>query len=1044
MPLLIRRYDDSYAAALAKMWNESDAAWPGSFSGGFPFTADRIRAWMRNTNALAVYLAIKDDQVIGYCEVAPHYQEPQAAYVDLLNVHPAYHGQGIGRRLLKEAIAFCIERGFSRLDLETWAANLRAIPLYKKTGFFWVPETNVRMENYLPLILRIAPDYFAYVDWYAYLQRDPSSKEDDLYYHGIPAFVYRWEKDGRILVAVIDRRSKSLMALETDDYAICSRVDGGELLAGMPGRIVWEIRNKTQVPLSVSLAARGEPGLPLHKEVSLSVTESATLEADLLAERDFPGRGEDEPVPRVTTVLAVNGRLFTLEAGAPVRQPIGIMGEPQHLWLVACGEGRLGLRLHNRFHRPMSAVLHLTPGPGLVVEPRSVPIDLPAEGYAGAEFTAYAARPGVYDLWTQVAWDGGQTGRKHLSVAAMAPGTAVGYLGDNQVVLENDSLQVAIPLRGNRLLLRHKPTGQEVVRQSATLGPPFEPSEFATKRFAARLETEGGMVTAILAAQSDRLPGLIFEREVTLGGAPLVTCRYGAVNTSDQEQQVELALGHRSWWEGCRVAIPAAEGLVVDDAPDFPDWSDAGEDPGSLSETWVAYRRDDLTLGLLWQDAKGNRLGGWQRLPRLTFALPPVPPHGRVVSRPFYLYVGPGDWPEVRRYWRDLIAPGSLLGALQPRRALLARPVEHPLLVLDGVGQTTLRLDSLRLRPLQGKVRIEVPAGWAVHPSEAAFADLKRGRAWEVPLRIEAIGQDKGPSAAMGRIVVRSEVAEDCFPLSLIALGRRMPVSIAAVQEAGQPVVIVDNSWLRLKVAPRFGATLVAIERDGVNHLLSAFPEPRPFVWFNPWFGGAGPAVLVPGEEDPLGDPGHLYREEVSYTLLPSVPGAVPWCGVRCSSDLQHRDLRGIRLEQETLTVGGSNVIRLVTRLVNCTTAPRRLACFVGAYLAPGGRCDNAVLHYSGGRVSLRAASNMWRAPAGSWAAVENPETEHVGLLVSATLGVGAEVFDMGEAGAFPFLTCRLTLMPLATQELVGYLVLTQGMEQARWYAAALGVKGSV
>lgn len=1042
--VFIRRYDDSYAAPLARMWNESDAAWPGGFTGGVPFTADRIRDWMRNTNALAVYLAIRDDQVVGYCEVAPHYQEPQAAYVDLLNVHPAYHGQGIGRRLLQEAVLLCVERGFSRLDLETWAANLRAVPLYKKTGFFWVPETNVRMENYLPLILRIAPDYFAHVDWYTHLQRDLSIKEDDLRYRGIPAFIYRWEKDGHALEAVIDRRSKSLMALETDDYAICSRVDGGELLAGTAGRMVWEIRNKARTPLQVSLAAWGEPGLSLHKEASLSVMESATLEDELLAERDFPERGEDEPVPRVTTALAINGRLFTLEAGAPVRQPVGITGEPQHLWLVAGVEGRLRLRLHNRFSRPMSAVLHLAPGPGLAVEPRFISIDLPAEGYAGAEIAAYAARPGVHDLWAQVAWDGGQTGNKRLFVAAPAPGTAVGYLGDDRAVLENDSLQVVIPFKGNRLLLRHKPTGQEAVRQSATLGPPFEPSEFATKRFTARLEGEEGRAKVVLVAPSDRFPGLIFEREVTLGGAPLVTCRYGAVNTSGQEQRVELVLRHRSWWEGCQVAIPAAEGLVIDDALDFPDWSDAGKDPRSLSETWVAYRRDDLTIGLLWQDARENRLGRWQRLPWLTFALPPVPPHGRVVSRPFYLYIGPGDWPEVRRYWRDLIAPASPLGALQPRRALLAQPLERPLLVLDGVGQATLRLDSLRLRPLRGTVRLEVPAGWAVHPSEAAFADLRRGRTWEAPFRIEAIGQDRGPSAAMGRIVVRSEVAEEYFPLPLVALGRRMPVSIAEVQEAGQPVVIIDNGWWRLKVAPRFGATLVAMERDGMNHLLSAFPEPRPFVWFNPWFGGVGPAVLVPGEEDPLGDPGRLYQEEVDYVLLPSGQGSVPWCGVRCISDLQHRDLRGIRLEQEVFTVGGSNVLRLVTRLVNCTTAPRRLACYVGAYLAPGGRCDKVVLHYSGGRISLRAASSMWRAPAGSWAAVEDPETGLVGLLVSAAEGVGVEAFEMGEAGAFPFLACRFILMPLAMRELVGYLVLAQGMEQARCYAAALGVKESV
>jgi len=1039
MDFLIQRYDDTYASALARMWNESDSAWPGGFTGGVPFTAARIRDWMRNSNALAVYLAIKDDQVIGYCEVAPHYQDPDAAYVDLLNVHPAWQGRGIGRALLKEAITLALAGGYRRLDLETWAANLQAVPLYKKTGFFWVPETNVKMENYLPLILRLAADYFTHVDWYTHFQRDLSIKEDDLRYCGIPAFVYRWEKDGHVLTAVIDRRSKGLMALENDDYALCCRIDGGELLAGIPGRMVWVIRNKTQTPLQVSLAARGEPGLPLYKEASLSVAGTTTLEAELLAERDFPERREDEPVPRVTTTLTINGRLLTLETGAPVRQPINVEGEPQHLWLMAGIGGRLRLRLHNRFSKPLQAMLHLTPGPGLMVEPGLIPLDLPAEGYAGTEVTASTAGPGVYNLWAQVTWDGGQTSLRRLPVASPAPGTAIGYLGDDEVVLENETLQVVIPIKGNSLLLQHKPSGQSVVRQTATIGPPFEPSEFATKRFSARVEMEEGKAVAVLAAHSHLFPGLIFERKVILGGSPLVACRYGVVNTSGQEQQVELALVHRSWWETCQVAIPAVEGLVVDDAPDFPDWSDAGKDPGILSETWVAYRRDDLTLGLLWQDARENHFGGWRRLPWLTFSLPPIPPHGRVVSRPFYLYVGRSDWPEVRHYWHDLIAPGSPLVALQPRRALMAQPVDRPLLVLDGAAQTVLRLDSLRERPLRGKVRLEMPGGWAIHPQEAAFADLKRGHPWEVTLHVEETEQGGEPSAVAGKIAVRSELAEETFPLLVISLGRRGSVSINEAQEAGQPVVVMDNGWLRLKVAPRFGAALVALEREGVNHLLSAFPEAKPFVWFNPWFGGIGPAVMVPGEEDWLGHPGRLYQEEVRYVLLPPVQEGIPWFGVRCVSDLQHRDLRGIRLEQEVLTIRGSNVVRLVTRLVNCTTAARNLACFVGAYLAPGGCCDNVVLHYGNARTSLCAASNMWRAPSGLWAAVENPETGHVGVLVSATQGVGVEVFAMGQHGAFPFLAWRSALPPLAAWEMVGYLVLTGSLEQARLYAAALG-----
>ena len=62
--------------------------------------------------------------------------------------------------------------GYTRLDLNTWAGNLKAVPLYKKSGYFWVPETSVRMENY-PLIFRLPrQELFRQADWYRDFRRD--------------------------------------------------------------------------------------------------------------------------------------------------------------------------------------------------------------------------------------------------------------------------------------------------------------------------------------------------------------------------------------------------------------------------------------------------------------------------------------------------------------------------------------------------------------------------------------------------------------------------------------------------------------------------------------------------------------------------------------------------------------------------------------------------------------------------------------------------------------------------------------------------------
>ena len=52
-----------------------------------------------------------------------------------ITVHPQARGQGVGKRLLERAEAFCREQGFARLTLEVRAGNQRALQLYQQAGF---------------------------------------------------------------------------------------------------------------------------------------------------------------------------------------------------------------------------------------------------------------------------------------------------------------------------------------------------------------------------------------------------------------------------------------------------------------------------------------------------------------------------------------------------------------------------------------------------------------------------------------------------------------------------------------------------------------------------------------------------------------------------------------------------------------------------------------------------------------------------------------------------------------------------------------------
>ena len=73
-----------------------------------------------------------DGQAVGYTYVS---MTGRHAHLTRIAVSPAYHGEGIGVRLLAEAIAFCRRRAVFGITLNTQQDNRRAHRLYEWFGF---------------------------------------------------------------------------------------------------------------------------------------------------------------------------------------------------------------------------------------------------------------------------------------------------------------------------------------------------------------------------------------------------------------------------------------------------------------------------------------------------------------------------------------------------------------------------------------------------------------------------------------------------------------------------------------------------------------------------------------------------------------------------------------------------------------------------------------------------------------------------------------------------------------------------------------------
>lgn len=82
------------------------------------------------------FYALRDGQVVGWCDVVRD-ERPGLTHIGRLGIGilPEYRGRKIGARLLAATIADAFQKGIARIELEVFAANARAIALYKKFGF---------------------------------------------------------------------------------------------------------------------------------------------------------------------------------------------------------------------------------------------------------------------------------------------------------------------------------------------------------------------------------------------------------------------------------------------------------------------------------------------------------------------------------------------------------------------------------------------------------------------------------------------------------------------------------------------------------------------------------------------------------------------------------------------------------------------------------------------------------------------------------------------------------------------------------------------
>lgn len=1037
------------AASLAAMWNAGDDQWPGTFCGGVPMTAERVRDWFAQEQHIDVAIWDTGQAIVGYCSLWRRPEQEHVTYVALLNVAPAFQGQGLARRLLTNSIRQSIELAARRLNLGTWSGNLKAVPLYKKCGFFWVPGTSVDMHNYLPTILTLpcTQSFFARHDWYVAFQRELHQREDDERWEGLKVFTYRFAAGDDQLTVWIDREAQAVTAVETNDYLVAAIADSIAPPRGLPVGLRWRLTNKQDRPVAISLIATGGSELAIDHRATLTLApgETTTLTATVEV---TAGAAEGPPAtaaPAVRSLLVVDGQLIELATGLRPRPALAVTTEPAAVSLTPGRSQSLLLQLESGLDYPISAIVGLIPPAGLTTDWRQQRVTIPAKGYGGLPIEVHCTAGGVYELEVALAVEAGERRlalpTTALSLFALPPGGILGAVVDDTIRLENEFCRLTVASEGARLTLADRETGRELVTMVGYPTPPVFPSEYRRGRHTLRLDAGGDGYVVITEMTSRQHPQFSYQRRITLTAGPIVRLDHVFVNQGALERDIALHQTVRSDSEAVTLTLPLRSGLTQASWSDFPgELDDSLKKATAYAEGWAALGFPGRTVGVLWGDDLDDVTSEIGFLTRTYHCQP----QSRVAPAPCYLYVGDGDWQAVRRLWRRLAAQSRPAAAPRPPEAgaalLSPDPVDAPLppvavwfeppvgIAYDTTARLHLTVDHRRARPLQGRLDLHLPAGWQAEPRSHELVDLT----WRQPVRLDlTLVTTDEPGAAAAKLRLTTTEGDQTVDLPLLRFGDGRSVSTVRQGVAEQTVLTIDNGRLEIAVTPGFGGAVSAIRERGVNWLASAFPTPGTIGWLSPWYGGLTPVLMAPDDDD---FPGRLAREHFEAAPIEHVDRyGIRWSGVRQTAHLARDEWRGLTLELETLTVGASPIVWQVLRLHNDTPVARRLMT-AGWLIFVQPEADEAgVVVWGPGHQSKPSDRNTWLRT-GAWAAAEQPRSGRTLIVIGR--GHQAGLAGWGYDGQHLLLTDRLTVPPSASIELTAYLAVADDLAAARRFSA--------
>lgn len=647
----IIEYDKKYAKSLADMWNMSSESW-----GGFDsiFTEESVIKENKNSGKVNTYIALNGEDVVGCFSLSEYMYDEGALYIPMLNVRPDYRGKKVGKALVKQAVKKTLELGWPRLDLYSCIGSTKAVPFYKKSGFFCEKrEDNIHLMNFIPTVLQIdaVKDYFEFFDWYEDCKRNIEVKPDDTKEDEFSKYDYIWQKSGRYLRLGFERKGRCLRLIETDDYIISADIQNCELVFGREYSIYYNIVNKSGKKLDISIEGKNNKNIRFSYDAFASIKKKKTFTARFFVDSIEEEQNLWRTHPYVAANIKINGKSALFGVGIKPKFPaqLSLSVPKKHKLKDLISE--FYIDIENNFDEDAIFEFELPESVNLIIQNRRIIKKLTSKEKASISVKYTLNKPFSYEALLNIkAKLSNNIVEFKKKVSLYFTGYDNRFGGENEEFwsVHNGSYSLHLSKSNNDLILKRNPEINNEIRiLFPRIGLPFS-LEFSKEKphnVENYCEDNGIVLKAFYSSREFKDIQVISISKLYANG--LVEHNYVIQNISDVDTDRDIWLNTNYYYKLINAVIPYDKRYIKIhgyDSANLSKWESS-----KFTENWIFSQDKDSTSSICWPINDKVKLNN--QFYSFDINLGKIPAKSSIFVEPSFLSIDTfKDWKELRRF----------------------------------------------------------------------------------------------------------------------------------------------------------------------------------------------------------------------------------------------------------------------------------------------------------------------------------------------------------------------------------------------------------